>query len=241
MQQWSPSEPHNSQQAGRWSSWLTDSQLIDSLLSELDHPASTNGTHLYGDFDPSTFDPTAVTLPELCDGSTTTTTSFPSVETTPASTLDDLSTLYMPATTTLAPPPPDTQSLLHSPFDFHQPTDFTPALSPEHHFTRDPPPGFNVFLLPEHNKPAGVAAPQKGSVSPTTTSASASSDHTDRKRKRDLNTAAARRYRQRKVDRVTELEDALADVSKERDELKIRLAKAEAESALLRGLMRNKG
>jgi len=61
---------------------------------------------------------------------------------------------------------------------------------------------------------------------------------TERARKRQRNTEAARRYRQRKVDRVTELEEALAGVSKERDELRLRLARAEAEAEVLRGMMR---
>jgi hypothetical protein len=55
--------------------------------------------------------------------------------------------------------------------------------------------------------------------------------------KRQKNTEAARRYRQRKVDRVTELEEALAAVSKERDELKLKLARAEAQADVLKGMI----
>ncbi|KAK5112841.1 hypothetical protein LTR85_011068 [Meristemomyces frigidus] len=59
----------------------------------------------------------------------------------------------------------------------------------------------------------------------------------DRKRKRERNTEAARRYRQRKVDRTSELEEALAEVKKERDELRLKLARAEAEADVLRSLV----
>jgi hypothetical protein len=71
-----------------------------------------------------------------------------------------------------------------------------------------------------------------------TPSPSSSSKGEDRVAKRKRNTEAARRYRQRKVDRVTELEDALAEVSRERDELKLKLARAEAEADVLRGMVR---
>lgn len=46
-----------------------------------------------------------------------------------------------------------------------------------------------------------------------------------------------RRYRQRKVDRVTELEEALAAMTKERDDFKINLARSEAEVDVLRRLV----
>ena len=58
--------------------------------------------------------------------------------------------------------------------------------------------------------------------------------------RRQRNTEAARRYRQRKVDRVNELEEALSTVFKERDELKLKLARAEAEAELLRKLVAGK-
>lgn len=57
-------------------------------------------------------------------------------------------------------------------------------------------------------------------------------------RRREANTLAARRYRQKKVDRVNELETALEAVSRERDELRFRLAGAEAEVRVLRGMGR---
>lgn len=60
----------------------------------------------------------------------------------------------------------------------------------------------------------------------------------DRKRKRERNTEAARRYRQRKVDRTTELEEALAVMTKERDDLRLKLARAETVADVLRGMVR---
>jgi len=79
--------------------------------------------------------------------------------------------------------------------------------------------------------------PSKDNVSP-----SASPDGPDtKKRKRERNTEAARRYRQRRQDRLEELEEALAAMTGERDGLRLRLARAEAEADVLRGLMGKKG
>jgi hypothetical protein len=61
-----------------------------------------------------------------------------------------------------------------------------------------------------------------------------------RKRKRERNTEAARRYRQRRQDRLEELEEALAAMTKDRDELRIKLARSEAETDILKGLMAKK-
>jgi hypothetical protein len=56
--------------------------------------------------------------------------------------------------------------------------------------------------------------------------------------KRHRNTLAARKYRQKRLDRIKELEDALADVTRERDDLRIRLARQEAETEALKMLMK---
>jgi len=56
--------------------------------------------------------------------------------------------------------------------------------------------------------------------------------------KRQRNTIAARKYRQKRLDRITELEDALESVTRERDDLKLRLARQEAETAALKEMMR---
>ncbi|KAI7263973.1 hypothetical protein KC345_g8978 [Hortaea werneckii] len=73
----------------------------------------------------------------------------------------------------------------------------------------------------------------------TSPDSSTTTSTTERNRKRQRNTEAARRYRQRKVDRTTELEEALAAVSKERDELRLKLARSEAEAEVLRRMVRN--
>ncbi|KAL1861368.1 hypothetical protein Daus18300_008899 [Diaporthe australafricana] len=56
--------------------------------------------------------------------------------------------------------------------------------------------------------------------------------------KRQRNTIAARKYRQKRLDRIQELEDALESVTGERDDLKLRLARQEAETAALKEMMR---
>jgi hypothetical protein len=56
--------------------------------------------------------------------------------------------------------------------------------------------------------------------------------------KRERNNIAAKKYRQKKVDRIKELEDEVEEVRRERDELRIRLARQEAETAVLREVLR---
>ena len=58
--------------------------------------------------------------------------------------------------------------------------------------------------------------------------------------KRQRNTIAARKYRQKRLDRITELEDALKGMTQERDDLRLRLARQEAETAALKEMMRMK-
>ncbi|KAK6543419.1 hypothetical protein TWF694_000166 [Orbilia ellipsospora] len=59
--------------------------------------------------------------------------------------------------------------------------------------------------------------------------------------KRYRNNLAAKKYRQKKVDRISELEDALAQMTRERDELRLLLARKEAEGQVLREVMRKEG
>ncbi|KAI0203216.1 hypothetical protein F4808DRAFT_55669 [Astrocystis sublimbata] len=58
--------------------------------------------------------------------------------------------------------------------------------------------------------------------------------------KRQRNNVAARKYRQKRIDRITELEAELDDMKQERDDLKIRLARQEAETAALRTMLQIK-
>lgn len=55
--------------------------------------------------------------------------------------------------------------------------------------------------------------------------------------KRRRNTLAARKFRQKQQDRVAQLEQALKEVSKERDELKMQVARWEGETVALRTML----
>jgi chromosome segregation ATPase len=55
--------------------------------------------------------------------------------------------------------------------------------------------------------------------------------------KRQRNTLAARKYRQKRLDRISELEKALEDMTGERDSLKLQLARREAEVEALREML----
>ncbi|KAI1281734.1 hypothetical protein F5Y07DRAFT_395584 [Xylaria sp. FL0933] len=58
--------------------------------------------------------------------------------------------------------------------------------------------------------------------------------------KRQRNNVAARKYRQKRIDRINELEAELDEVKQERDDLKLRLARQEAETAALRSMLQMK-
>ena len=91
---------------------------------------------------------------------------------------------------------------------------------------------------PSHDSNTPDAYPNPEDVSPEASPQAPGPPSLDVKvRKRERNTAAARRYRQKRQDRITELEQALAEVTKERDELRLRLARQEAQTATLRDLM----
>lgn len=55
--------------------------------------------------------------------------------------------------------------------------------------------------------------------------------------RRERNTIAARKYRQKKFDRIDELEKLLESALQERDDLKLRLARQEAETEALKRVM----
>ena len=48
---------------------------------------------------------------------------------------------------------------------------------------------------------------------------------------------AARKYRQKKIDRISELESEVGQLQEERDALRIKLARQEAETAALREML----
>ena len=58
--------------------------------------------------------------------------------------------------------------------------------------------------------------------------------------KRHRNTLAARKYRQKRLDRIAELEMALDAMTRERDELRLRLARQEAETSTLKEMLKLK-
>ncbi|KAL4996127.1 hypothetical protein BDV10DRAFT_187488 [Aspergillus recurvatus] len=64
---------------------------------------------------------------------------------------------------------------------------------------------------------------------------------TSRITKRQLNTEAARRYRQRKVDRMNQLEEELEIIKAERDQLKMRVSKLVGETEGLKRLLDLRG
>ncbi|KAF4446177.1 hypothetical protein F53441_10153 [Fusarium austroafricanum] len=58
--------------------------------------------------------------------------------------------------------------------------------------------------------------------------------------KRQRNTLAARKYRQKRLDRISELEEALASMTNERDDMRLQLARREAEVDALREMLGKK-
>ncbi|KAL3443673.1 hypothetical protein BJX65DRAFT_311647 [Aspergillus insuetus] len=80
---------------------------------------------------------------------------------------------------------------------------------------------------------------QNPTPSPTRDSSSPK-ENPSRISKRQLNTMAARRYRQRRLDRMTQLEEELEAVKRERDELKMRVSKLEGETDALRSMLKEK-
>lgn len=102
------------------------------------------------------------------------------------------------------------------------------------------------MLLPQLPETVSSLSPSPSSLSPVSSSAPSN----PRKRsppvdpttalKRQRNNVAAKKYRQKKVDRISELELELQGVKDERDDLKIRLARQEAETAALKTLLKMK-
>ncbi|TLS21133.1 uncharacterized protein PpBr36_10581 [Pyricularia pennisetigena] len=86
----------------------------------------------------------------------------------------------------------------------------------------------------QHTKAANSSPLSRGLSSPEEASQQESESVV---RKRERNTAAARRYRQKRLDRIKELEDELSKVTADRDELRLKLARQEAETATLRDLL----
>ena len=62
----------------------------------------------------------------------------------------------------------------------------------------------------------------------------------DKVLKRQKNTMAARKYRQKRLDHIADLEKALGDMTEDRDELRLKLARREAEVDALREMLMKK-
>jgi len=86
--------------------------------------------------------------------------------------------------------------------------------------------------------PSSTASSSSPKDHSSTPKSSLSHANPDKIKKRTLNTVAARRYRQKKVDQVVGLEAALQESEAEKDELRLRVARLEAEVDVLRGLVR---
>lgn len=107
-----------------------------------------------------------------------------------------------------------------------------------------------IYTVPDHNRPPAtrqastILAAQPIAATPSASSLGILQSHevvsTDAEtvtRKRQRNTLAARKYRKKRLDRITELEQALQDVTQQRDELRLQLARQEAETKVLREMM----
>lgn len=99
-----------------------------------------------------------------------------------------------------------------------------------------------------HSPPSKSISPGSPPHVPTTTSTvspssvmstGSNSQPNSAIRKRKLNTLAARRYRQKRVDQVTELETALKNTQRERDDLSVRVARLEGELGALRQMLKS--
>ncbi|KAK3695734.1 hypothetical protein B0T22DRAFT_115308 [Podospora appendiculata] len=124
-----------------------------------------------------------------------------------------------------------------SPFTSASPASITPT--PQNSQEPDPQPlpaPLPASAPVSHPKKRG--RPPAKRVSPS--GDDADDDDQDTLVKRQRNNIAAKKYRQKKVDRIEQLEAELDEVKSERDELRIRLARQEAETGALREMLRLK-
>ncbi|KAK7423817.1 hypothetical protein QQZ08_008860 [Neonectria magnoliae] len=100
-----------------------------------------------------------------------------------------------------------------------------------------PPPyaaGLSTFSLNDSpTSSASSGSKRKAGSSPEDEAAAATV-------KRQRNTMAARKYRQKRLDRIAELEQALADMTGDRDDLRLKLVRREAEVDALREMLGSK-
>jgi hypothetical protein len=98
-----------------------------------------------------------------------------------------------------------------------------------------PFPGMHTFTANIQPTSTAATSPKRASSA----SSQMSATENDKIVKRQRNNIAARKYRQKKIDRISELEDALNDMTKERDELRLELARQQAQTRALKDMMGN--
>lgn len=114
----------------------------------------------------------------------------------------------------------------------------TPLTQPQSSSTTSPHnskspsiPGTSTFSL--HPSPTSSTQSQKRKASPE-------EEETSIAIKRQRNTVAARKYRQKRLDRIAELENALEAMTNDRDDTRLKLARKEAEVDALREMLHKK-
>jgi hypothetical protein len=255
-QQHSQHEPYY---ATDWSSLQLDfSEFLNQDFTQYDQPSDTTFAVSEASYDLEFEALLASTTTGTSNSTTATTTTDSSATLTPVdfSTRHDPFITFDSSNTTLTPPlepsPPfdlSTQSEYASagslpavrtigPLVVDVPTNSGSSSHKLQVSRPTPPPSVrNTGFLSKKTSPAATTKAAPASPSP---SDSPEEGGDSRKRKRERNTEAARRYRQRRQDRLEELEEALAAMAKDRDELRIKLARSEAETDILRGLMAKK-
>jgi hypothetical protein len=94
-----------------------------------------------------------------------------------------------------------------------------------------------VMLSPESSHSRSSQTPRDPSVDKNCSESSQTTATITKAEKRRRNNVAARKYRQKRIDRIEELEEALTQMTRERDELKVQLAKRDGEVELLREIL----
>ncbi|KAL6887955.1 hypothetical protein GGI43DRAFT_416725 [Trichoderma evansii] len=106
-----------------------------------------------------------------------------------------------------------------------------------------PPPAPQQYRQdsPSSTHSGGSVSKYRGAArSPDVDDFDAGSDEAQAAIRRHRNTMAARKYRQKRLDQIADLERALSDVTGERDDLKLKLARREAEVEALREILGKK-
>ncbi|KAK7977849.1 capsule-associated protein CAP1 [Apiospora saccharicola] len=102
------------------------------------------------------------------------------------------------------------------------------------------PPSFPPAIAASHSSSPESQSPDSSGTQTNSRKRASSPVDSNTALKRQRNNVAAKKYRQKKIDRITELEMELKGVKDERDDLKIRLARQEAEASALRSMLRMK-